>query len=101
MASNENNTEHTHELKIQVPESVQGGNYANQFMATHTPEEFILDFILASPPAGIVNARVVVSPGHAKRIAAALQENVARYESIFGEISTITPAAPQEHNVTH
>jgi len=93
--------ENTQELQIQVPEAVQRGNYANQFISSHTPEEFILDFILASPPAGVVNARVVVSPGHAKRIAAALLENVARYEAVFGEISPITPIDREEHSITH
>jgi len=102
MASkDEPTTETSLELQIQIPESVQGGTYANQFVATHTGEEFILDFILASPPSGILNARVLVSPSHAKRIAAALHENVARYESVFGEIPIISPIVPPEHNLTH
>ncbi len=93
--------ENTLELQIQVPEDVQRGSYANQFISTHTPEEFILDFILASPPAGVVNARVLVSPAHAKRIATALLENIARYEAVFGEISPLMPMPVQEHHIKH
>lgn len=93
--------ENTVELQIQVPEDVQRGSYANQFISTHTSEEFILDFILASAPAGVVNARVLVSPAHAKRIAAALLENVTRYEAVFGEISPRLAMPSPEHNVKH
>ncbi len=74
------------ELQIHFPPEVQRGVYANQMLVSHTPEEFVLDFILATPPAGVVNARVLVSPGHVKRIVAALQENIARYEAAHGEI---------------
>jgi len=89
------------ELQIQVPEDVQRGSYANQFIATHTPEEFILDFILTSPPVGVVNARILVSPAHAKRIATALLENVTRYEAVFGEISPLISMPIQENHVKH
>jgi len=76
------------ELQISMPQEVQSGKYANQMMVSHTQEEFVLDFILATPPVGVVNARVLVSPGHAKRIATALLENIAKYEVQFGEIKT-------------
>ncbi len=79
----------TQELQINMPQEVQSGKYANQMLVTHTQEEFVLDFILATPPAGVVNSRVIVSPGHAKRIANALMENVAKYEAQFGEIKTL------------
>jgi len=79
-------SDQTQGLQIQMPPEVQRGVYANQMLVTHGQEEFVLDFILVTAPAGVVNARVLVSPSHAKRIVAALQENVARYESAFGEI---------------
>jgi len=72
------------ELQIQVPPEVQRGVYANQMFATHTQEEFILDFIFASQPSAVVNARVIISPTHAKRIVAALQENIGSYKIQVG-----------------
>jgi len=91
----------TQELQINMPQEVQSGKYANQMLVTHTQEEFVLDFILATPPAGVVNSRVIVSPGHAKRIANALLENVAKYEAQFGEIKTLSmppmPAGTTAH----
>ncbi|OIQ01329.1 MAG: hypothetical protein AUK35_00130 [Zetaproteobacteria bacterium CG2_30_46_52] len=79
------------ELQINMPQEVQRGVYANQMLVAHTQEEFVLDFILATPPAGVVNARILVSPGHAKRIATAMLENVAKYEALFGEIQSKAP----------
>ncbi len=88
------------QIQIQIPPDVQRGVYANQMMVAHTPEEFVLDFILATPPVGVVNARVLVSPPHAKRILAALQENIARYEAAYGEI-TLQEPPHQPPTVTH
>lgn len=98
---NGNNPENTQELQIQVPQEEHRGSYANQFVVAHTPEEFILDFILATPPVGIVNSRVLVSPAHAKRIVSTLQENIVRYESIFGEIEAKAAIPMPENNQTH
>jgi len=53
---------------------------------SHTKEEFIMDFLMVAAPAGTVTSRVIVSPGHIKRIVAALNENIAKYETMFGEI---------------
>ncbi len=63
-----------------------GGEYANNMAVTHTAEEFIMDFIMIAPPAGVVKSRIVVSPGHMKRILHALQDNLDKYEQKFGPI---------------
>ena len=89
--------EQTQEIQVQIPPDVQRGVYANQLLVVHNQEEFILDFILATPPAGVVNSRVLVSPAHAKRIVSVLQENIARYEELFGQIKTAKPAGMPEH----
>jgi hypothetical protein len=75
------------ELKVTFPENLRGGAYANNMFITHTREEFILDFMMISPPAGTVTARVITSPGHLKRIVAALADNLKKYESKFGKIT--------------
>ena len=75
------------ELKVTFPESLRGGAYANNMFISHTREEFILDFMMISPPAGTVTARVITSPGHLKRIVAALADNLKKYESKFGKIT--------------
>jgi hypothetical protein len=79
------------EIKVRFPEKLMEGSYANHMIVLHTQEEFIMDFILASPPAGSVTARVITSPGHMKRIINALQENVKKYEDKFGKIKEAQP----------
>ncbi len=74
------------EIKVNFPPNLHGGVYSNNMVVTHTKEEFILDFLMVVPPAGTVTARVIVSPGHMKRILAALQENISKYENAFGTI---------------
>lgn len=82
------------ELQIQMPPEVQKGTYSNNMVVAHTQEEFVLDFILATPPVGVVSARVIVSPSHAKRIAQALIENIAKYEERFGTVQDVPPGLP-------
>lgn len=73
-------------VKVNFPPQIQGGAYANNMVVAHTKEEFIMDFIMAAPPVGVVTSRVIISPGHMKRIIKALQENFNKYEAQFGEV---------------
>lgn len=73
-------------IDVQIPEGSLGGKYANMMQVSHTPEEFILDFMSAFPPGGELVSRLIVSPRHMKRILRALQENVVQYEKIHGLI---------------
>ena len=75
------------EVKIVFPDSLKGGVYSNNMIVTHTKEEFILDFMMISPPVGSVTARVVISPGHMKRMVSALKTNLEKYESRFGKLT--------------
>ena len=76
------------QLQIELPQEVAEGTYSNLVMIAHSPEEFIFDFIRVMPgvPKARVKARIVVSPGHARRLLAALEENIGRYEDAFGPI---------------
>jgi uncharacterized protein DUF3467 len=86
------------ELPIKVPERVLQGVYANQMLVSHTREEFLLDFVNLFPPEGVVNARVIVSPGHLKRMIRALRDNLARYESTFGPVPEAAPPKADERS---
>lgn len=81
------------EVKVKITDEVLKGAYANQMVVTHTKEEFVLDFINAFPPTPLVTARIVTSPGHLKRIIAALQENLGKYEATHGKVAA-APAPP-------
>jgi hypothetical protein len=85
-----------HGISIKMPDDVLRGVYANQMMVSHTREEFVLDFINLFPPGGVVNARVIVSPGHLKRMIRALRENLSRYEARFGQVAEAEAPKPGE-----
>lgn len=74
------------QIPIEIDNQTAGGVYSNVAVISHSENEFVLDFILAHPPKGKVNARVITSPGHAKRLLRALQENIQMFEKQFGAI---------------
>jgi len=74
------------EIKIRIRDEDLKGNYSNLMQVLHTKEEFILDFFLVSPPQGTLVSRIIMSPGHFKRMIRALEENIAKYEGKFGKI---------------
>ncbi len=74
------------QVQIKAKDQDLKGSYSNLMQILHTKEEFILDFFLASPPQGVLASRVIMSPGHLKRMAKALEENVKKYEDKFGKI---------------
>jgi len=83
-------------LSIELSEEVAEGVYSNLVMIAHSPEEFILDFIRVMPgvPKARVKSRIVVTPAHAKRLLAALAENIQRYETQHGDIGDVGVQQP-------
>ncbi|MEX0609903.1 MAG: DUF3467 domain-containing protein [Balneolaceae bacterium] len=77
-------------MEIELKEDEAGGTYSNLVMITHSPSEFILDFIAVMPgvPKAKVVKRMILTPDHAKRLAGALNDNVIRYEKEHGSINT-------------
>ncbi len=75
-------------VSIKIPDGVERGVYANSMQVGHTKDEFVLDFINFIPHhnSGVVNSRVILSPGSMKRIINALQDNLSKYEQRYGDI---------------
>ena len=86
------------QLQIELKEEVAQGTYANLAIITHSSSEFILDFIRVMPgvPKAGVQSRGIVAPEHAKRLLRALEDNIAKYERLFGpiRISDESPISP-------
>ena len=83
-----NENEKNGQLQIEVKPEVAQGTYSNLAVVTHSPNEFVLDFVSMLPgmPKAEVVSRIILVPEHAKRLAMALQENIMRYEREFGPI---------------
>jgi hypothetical protein len=73
--------------KMEVPEDMEP-LYVNVVRITHSPSEVVLDFgrILPGMPQSQVISRLLMSPLSAKLFHQALGENLAKYETSFGEI---------------
>jgi hypothetical protein len=75
-------------LNIELTEDMAEGKYSNLAVITHSPAEFIVDFIRMMPgvPKAKVVSRIVLTPQHAKRLQRALADNIQKFESQHGKI---------------
>jgi hypothetical protein len=76
------------QINIELSEEIAEGVYANLAMIAHSNSEFVLDFIRLMPgvPKAKVKSRVILTPEHAKRLLAALKDNIKKFEETFGPI---------------
>lgn len=75
-------------FSLEITPEVASGEYANLALITHSSSDFVLDFarVLPGMQKPAVRSRVIMAPEHAKRLLQALQENVYKYEQMFGKI---------------
>ena len=96
----ENQSKKNNQLSLELTEDVAQGIYSNLAIVTHSSAEFVLDFVRVVPgvPKAKIKSRIIVTPEHAKRLIAALQDNVTKYESVYGKIKSVegngTPNIP-------
>jgi hypothetical protein len=85
---NEKDNQQQGQLQLELPQEVAQGEYANFAIITHSSSDFVVDFarVLPGIPKAQVKSRIILAPEHAKRLLAALQENIMRYEREFGSI---------------
>ena len=74
-------------VNIEIPQDMEA-IYANLAVITHSPSEIIIDFarLLPNSPRGKVYSRIVMTPMNAKLLQRALNTNLAKYETQYGEI---------------
>jgi len=83
-------------ISIELNEEVAQGIYSNLAVITHSSSEFVIDFIRLMPgiPKAQVKSRIILTPEHAKRLVAALQDNIAKYEAVHGVIKEVKETGP-------
>ena len=84
-------------VPINTGDEMSRGRYSNQMIVTHSPEEFIIDWLLNSPSGIHLISRVIVSPSHLKRIISALTDNLQKHEQTFGPVRVIEPTDQTFH----
>ncbi len=92
---NDNDTKQ--QINIELGEKEAEGIYSNLAIITHSPAEFIIDFTRVVPgvPKAKVQSRIITTPQHAKMLMKALQDNINKFESRFGEIKIEGQGNPQ------
>lgn len=92
-------TENQKKINVKIDEAVGEGIYANFFMITNSPSEFILDFgrILPGLPNAKIYSRILTTPQHAKQFLHILQKNIDNFEKNHGEIKL--PGTPEEKDI--
>ncbi|KKP67969.1 MAG: hypothetical protein UR66_C0009G0059 [Candidatus Moranbacteria bacterium GW2011_GWE1_35_17] len=85
-----NQSNQSQQVQIKATDEKLKGEYSNAMQILHTKEEFVLDFLNIFPPTGTLNSRVILSPGHFKRMIKAMEENLKKYEEQFGKIEIAT-----------
>ena len=96
MANNQED-EQPQQLKINTADEISRGRYSNSLLVSHSPEEFILDWLLNSPNGPHLVSRVVMTPGNVKRVFEALRINIEQYEEKFGAINVVEPVPQKFH----
>ena len=81
-------TTQSQQINIELGEKEAEGIYSNLAIITHSPAEFIIDFtrVLPGVPKAKVHARVIMTAQHAKLLLRALEDNIGKFETKFGEI---------------
>ncbi len=82
------NEEMKNQINIELTEEIAQGIYSNLAIISHSASEFIVDFVRLLPglPKAKVQSRIILTPDHAKRLMAALQDNIVKYEMVNGKI---------------
>lgn len=92
-----NKSDGKQQINIELGEKEAQGVYSNLAIITHSPAEFVIDFTRVVPgvPKAKVQSRIITTPQHAKMLMKALQDNIEKFESRFGEIKIDGQANPQ------
>lgn len=79
------------QINIELGEDVADGVYSNLAIITHSPTEFVIDFVRIMPgvPKAKVKSRIILTPQHAKRLLKALKDNIGKYEAMHGIIQDV------------
>lgn len=80
-------------IDIALSDEIAEGIYSNLAIITHSHSEFIVDFVSLMPgvPKGNVKSRIILTPQHAKRLLLAMDDNIKRFEAMYGIIPDFDP----------
>ncbi len=84
-------------IKINTVDEISRGRYSNMVIVSHSPDEFMLDWLLNSPNGPHLVARLILSPANVKRTIDILKISLQQYEKQFGEVKLPDPDDQKVH----
>jgi hypothetical protein len=72
--------------EIKVADNIPGAEYANAMQVNHNKDEFQMMFLNIMGVSGRMAGKIITSPGHYKRMIAAMADNLKKYEERYGEV---------------
>ena len=83
--------------EIKIADNIPGAEYANAMQVNHNKDEFQIMFLNILGISGRVTGKIITSPGHFKRMIAAMVDNLKKYEERFGQIQeAASPGSEKE-----
>ena len=76
-------------IKINTVDEISRGRYSNMILASHSPDEFMLDWLLNSPNGPHLVARIILSPANLKRTIETLKLSLQEYEKKYGVVKLL------------
>ncbi len=95
MKNNKNQPQQPKGGQIKIADNIPGGEYANALQVKHNNDEIQLTFLNLMNQSGRVSGKIIATPGNFKRMIAAMQDNIKKYEEKFGKIKE-TPEINKE-----
>jgi hypothetical protein len=86
MENQKQNTPPAGAQEIKIADNIPGAEYANAMQVNHNKDEFQMMFLNILGISGRVTGKIITSPGHFKRMIAAMAENLKKYEERYGEV---------------
>ena len=72
--------------EIKIADNIPGAEYANAMQVNHNKDEIQMMLLNIMGGSGRVTGKIITSPGHFKRMIAAMVDNLKKYEERFGEV---------------
>ncbi len=72
--------------EIKIADNIPGAEYANAMQVNHNKDEIQMMFLNIMGGSGRVAGKIITSPGHFKRMIAAMRDNLKKYEENYGEV---------------
>jgi Protein of unknown function (DUF3467) len=85
------------QIPINTVDEISRGRYSNLMLVAHSPDEFIIDWLLNAPNGPHLVSRIVLSPSNVKRAIEALAISLKQYEDKFGTVKVIDPGEQKIH----